>query len=616
MSHYVPFAEQAMRIKRYAMFLVFAWTLIILILASWALYSNSQSVVKAAHIEAESTFNKDLLYRRWSSMHGGVYVLMTEQTPSNPYLDVPNRDVITTDGLELTLVNPAYMTRQVHELAQQEYGIQGHITSLDPIRPDNAADAWETGALLAFEEGATEVSSIEQVDGQPTMRYMQAMMTEESCLNCHADQGYEIGDVRGGISVSVPMQPYWQAAQSTRNGSLLGHAVLWVLGLGGLLLFSKRYIASLQRESNSVQKLLESEARYRILTELSPVGIVVHKDNETMYVNAMMSKLVQASQEDLLHKQIFEYVHDGDKDDVARVTTHVRETGAETEFFERRLLRTDGTILYAQTTSRRIPYDGDHALMSIVFDITERKQAQQREIDLILEKERRHLLTSFIQNAAHEFRTPLSTISTGTYIISRTDDPLRRQDKAAQIEHQIERITRLIDSMLLMAKLEDNNTLTNSPIDIVTLVETVCAEAADAHGNTIKLNIQISGHPVVMGDPHFMADALRQLLDNAYRFAPPGSIITISVETIDSHVWINVSDSGPGIPEDVLPKIGKLFWRQDTAHTTPGLGLGLPIAQKIVQRHGGTIEVESKIGQGSTFRLVLPRAAQEPVTVS
>ena len=114
---------------------------------------------------------------------------------------------MTPSDINLTLVNPAYMTRQVHELALEQYGNRGHITSLNPLRPENRADPWETKALCAFEEGVTEVSSLEVIGDLEYFRLMRPMVTEESCLKCHADQGYRVGDIRGGISVSVLMSP-------------------------------------------------------------------------------------------------------------------------------------------------------------------------------------------------------------------------------------------------------------------------------------------------------------------------------------------------------------------------------------------------------------------------
>ena len=94
------------------------------------------------------------LFRQWAASHGGVYVPVDEHTPPNPLLeDIPERDILTPSGRQLTLINPAYIMRQVNELAYERQEVLGHLTSLNPLRAENAPDAWEAEALRAFEEG-------------------------------------------------------------------------------------------------------------------------------------------------------------------------------------------------------------------------------------------------------------------------------------------------------------------------------------------------------------------------------------------------------------------------------------------------------------------------------
>jgi hypothetical protein len=123
--------------------------------------------------EAKGSYNKDLVYRRWAARQGGVYVKPSLHTQPNPYLShLPDRDLTSLSGIELTLVNPAYMTRQVHELAEQQYGALGHITSLNPLRPENAPDAWEGETLRNFEQGQREAIIETMINGQPYLRLM------------------------------------------------------------------------------------------------------------------------------------------------------------------------------------------------------------------------------------------------------------------------------------------------------------------------------------------------------------------------------------------------------------------------------------------------------------
>jgi hypothetical protein len=151
---------------------------------------------------------------------------MSEHTPPNPYLDVPERDLTTPAGRALTLINPAYMTRQVHELEATTHGMCGHITSLNPLRPANAPDDWERQALHAFEQGHIEVVSLEKLDDKPYLRFMRPMIVEQGCLKCHAEQGCREGDIRGGISVSVPWQPYQEALQGQTTATVVGYGTV------------------------------------------------------------------------------------------------------------------------------------------------------------------------------------------------------------------------------------------------------------------------------------------------------------------------------------------------------------------------------------------------------
>ncbi|MDY7039041.1 MAG: DUF3365 domain-containing protein [Thermodesulfobacteriota bacterium] len=115
-------------------------------------------------------------------------------TQPNPYLSHLEERVIATPSCKrLTLINPAYMTRQVYRLAEVEYGIHGHITSLNPIRPENGPDLWESKALRTFERGETVISLVEEMEGEEYMRLMRPLVTEKGCLKCHTAQGYREG---------------------------------------------------------------------------------------------------------------------------------------------------------------------------------------------------------------------------------------------------------------------------------------------------------------------------------------------------------------------------------------------------------------------------------------
>ena len=227
--------------ERYAWVLAVMWTVVVAASLVWNVVRVRHNTLEAARIQARVAHGKDVIYRRWNAGHAGVYVQVTEVTKPNPYLsDMPERDITTPSGKLLTLVNPAYMTRQVHELAEGEYGVRGHITSLNLIRPENAPDLWETEALQAFERGETEISSVKKMEGEEYIRLMRPLITEKGCLKCHAAQGFQEGDIRGGISVSIPMEPLWAVARMQVLTLTGGHAMLWLMGLVGLALGTQR----------------------------------------------------------------------------------------------------------------------------------------------------------------------------------------------------------------------------------------------------------------------------------------------------------------------------------------------------------------------------------------
>lgn len=228
-----------------------------------------QNIYSLARNEAESHFDKDLLYRRWAATEGGVYVPISERIPSNPYLKVPNKDVETTTGEKLTLVNPAYMTRLVHELQLKGNNVKGHITSLNPIRPENKPDEWEKNALKLFEEGSREFHSLENENGKPIFKFMAPLITEQPCLKCHSVQGYKVGDIRGGISISLPYAKFAAIAEKQKSDNLIFYLSLALVGLLAIYLttvLTEKYKKKLETEVKRIQE--KEERQVKRLTEI------------------------------------------------------------------------------------------------------------------------------------------------------------------------------------------------------------------------------------------------------------------------------------------------------------------------------------------------------------
>jgi len=222
-------------LKYYALLLCVVWTAAVGASLLWGWHRENQEMREIVLAEAGEHFKMDQAFRSWGASHGGVYVPVDDQTPPSPHLaNVAHRDLPGPEGRTLTLMNPAYMARQLNEQVSDKSGLVGHITSLKPLRAENAPDAWERDALEAFERGETEVRQFTEIDGRSFLRLMKPTITREACLKCHAHQGYQVGDIRGGVSVTIPTA----AAEALSAGHVkvlaAGHGALWILGLVGI----------------------------------------------------------------------------------------------------------------------------------------------------------------------------------------------------------------------------------------------------------------------------------------------------------------------------------------------------------------------------------------------
>lgn len=163
-------------------------------------YRTNQIISNQFITTARAHFNNIVLTRRWNANYGGVFIKKVKGVISNPYLENP--DIETTDGTIYTKKNPALMTREISEYAEKAGDFKYHITSLLPLNPGNAADDFEANALKLFEEGDKEIFDTITKKEKTFFRYIAPLFVEKGCLGCHGAQGYKLGDVRGGISVT------------------------------------------------------------------------------------------------------------------------------------------------------------------------------------------------------------------------------------------------------------------------------------------------------------------------------------------------------------------------------------------------------------------------------
>jgi signal transduction histidine kinase len=243
----------------------------------------------------------------------------------------------------------------------------------------------------------------------------------------------------------------------------------------------------------------------------------------------------------------------------------------------------------------------------LLRDITQMKRAEQQSFDLALEHERVRLLSRFIRDASHEFRTPLAVINTSLYLMDRAQDPAVQRAQRDKIAAQVNAVNGLLDEMLTMSRLDEHEPLSLSNVDLNGLIRATVDEERAAHSVYPSVTLALADPlPPVRGDEAQLRRVVENLLRNAAEYATPGSSIALVTHERGGYVVFALSDTGIGIDPTTQRRIFERFFRSDEAHTTPGLGLGLPMARAIVEAHGGRIEVSSALGQGTTFTVQLP----------
>ncbi len=362
---------------------ILLWSGFIALLGVEQYRSHDSLVVAMATAEAKGSYNKDLVYRRWVAKQGGVYVSVSEYTPPNPYLALPQRDITTTTGQQLTLINPAYMTRQVYQMAAEQYGSYGHITSLNPIRPENFADEWETSCLQAFHAGEVEISAEELINGESYLRYMRSMVTEESCLKCHADQDYKLGEVRGGISISVPLQKYREAQSALFELTVKQLIVLWALGMAFFLYFRRAVLCQIATIEDAQLRAEYSERKYHLIFDEMDIGftLIDLTTRKRVECNKHFAELAGSSPEQLIAQgQDLFSIKCGQKPADIPYYEYLRESAGKT--ISAALTRSDGEIKTVEIQAQPISMEGQDFLLCMVVDVTEHKMLERQSFRL------------------------------------------------------------------------------------------------------------------------------------------------------------------------------------------------------------------------------------------
>lgn len=239
--------------------LILFWALVTVSSYAWHIHELEHHAHTMATMRGRLVFGMIETTRHWAAGHGGVYAPVTAATPPNPWLEAPEKNITTPAGVLLTLINPAYMTRQLNELIAAESDMRVRLTGLKVLNPDNQPDSWERESLEQFATDRSERVSIVGVGDTASFRYMAPLEVKPACLGCHETQGFRLGDVRGGISVTFPASYIYTIIDAQKRGFMIIHSVVFVifalLALASLLV-TRRDLKALEAVRGD---LIESE---------------------------------------------------------------------------------------------------------------------------------------------------------------------------------------------------------------------------------------------------------------------------------------------------------------------------------------------------------------------
>ncbi|ACM19262.1 sensor protein, DUF3365, PAS, PAS, PAS, PAS and PAS domain-containing, heme-binding [Geotalea daltonii FRC-32] len=371
--------------EKYVLMVALVWTFSIGGSYSWNVYWEKHAEVFAAQFQARSLFSKDLVYRRWNARSGGIYVPVTPLTQPNPYLKgIPEREVTSPSGRVLTLMNPAYMVRQVHEIEKQGQGIRSHLTAINPLRPQNAPDNWEKAALEAFKQGAKEISSESYIEGKKFLRLMRPLVMEEACLNCHTRQGLHKGDTYGGISISVPFAPFAEITSTYLRRVAAGHFLLWGTGMAGILFGACRFRRSESRRIKAEEDLKHSLELSGIVLEAThdAICIINVSDYTVQRANRAFLRKIDCTDEQVFGQTCHAMTHSlcqpcGTPE--AKCPIQMTLTTGESHTVEHLHSGKQGELLYEEVTAYPILDELGKItrILHVARDITERKTAEE-----------------------------------------------------------------------------------------------------------------------------------------------------------------------------------------------------------------------------------------------
>jgi PAS domain S-box-containing protein len=370
-------------------------------------------------------------------------------------------------------------------------------------------------------------------------------------------------------------------------------------------------------------ELEASRARYFELFDLAPVGyFTLSEQGLILEANITGAGLLGVDRSSLGNRPLTRFILPEDQDVYYRHRKQLFETGSP-QVYEMRMLRSDAAPFWARLeTAAATDADGSPVCRAVMSDITARKQAEEKLAELDRRKDQ------FLAMLSHELRHPLAPISNAVQLLQLQKDMTSIQQKAlAIIERQVGQLTHLVGDLMDVSRaIAGRIQLCQEQVAVSSIVERAVETARpliDQRGH--ELTVSLPPDPIwLYADASRLEQVVTNLLTNAAKYTHERGCIRLSVQQEEGKAVLRVRDTGLGIDSAFLPHVFDLFTQAQPSsdRTQGGLGIGLTLAKRLVEMHGGTIGVSSSLGQGSEFVVTLvvcpaeamPLKTQPPAT--
>lgn len=360
-----------------------------------------------------------------------------------------------------------------------------------------------------------------------------------------------------------------------------------------------------ERLRETIVQLADSQSLLAAVLDNTNNGIVlVGPDRTLLYANRRMGELfgvdlrgaIGHNQGGVIAEQIMQRV--ADPEAFRQRLLHLYEHLDETAVDEVEVVRPVRRTLERYSAPVYKEEGGLLGRIEVYSDVTEVRDLQRNKDE-------------FLSLVSHELKTPVTSIKGYAQLLQRRArrEQLPEQTRTAYqvIERQAARMQELIDTLLDLTRLETGRLVLRTKVMVLNDLVERAVQSARSTTDHHQFELHLPSQEVsVQGDGPRLEQVLASLLTNAVGYSPDGGIIAVRLEQTDTVARLSVSDQGAGIPPDALPRVFERFFRGADGPEQSGMGIGLYIARGIVEHHGGSISVESKLGQGSTFTVTLP----------